>query len=314
MSNRSSGFAPNGYPTTSATGRVLERAELYGYTPGHDEPDSRPVADDDALDGLVDTMYAAVGTAFADTSLEGDVDALLYSLTYAFHHQVERSQRILDANEDRIREARDEDDGSEVTSSKLERLVDKGRLLEEKRDAFEHLRDAAKTAYSEQTGKVWTQRSGSVVNHRKMTAASIESRDYLSAKRYKETNVLVPPGPKVAVAGGLDYNDHTRIFAVLDKVHAQHPTMVLVHGGADRGTDNIAARWAQNHNVPCIAIKPDWNRYQKAAPFKRNDQMLDLSPIGVVLFPGNGITENLADKAKKLGIPLTRGGAAKQGA
>ena len=81
MSNRSSGFAPNGYPSTSATGRVLERAELYGYTPGHDEPDSRPVADDDALDGMVDTVFSAVGKAFNDTSLEGDADAVLYSLT-----------------------------------------------------------------------------------------------------------------------------------------------------------------------------------------------------------------------------------------
>jgi hypothetical protein len=27
-------------------------------------------------------------------------------------------------------------------------------------------------------------------------------------------------------------------------------------------------------------------------------------PIGVVVFPGSGISDNLADKAKKLGIPL----------
>ena len=38
--------------------------------------------------------------------------------------------------------------------------------------------------------------------------------------------------------------------------------------------------------------------------FKRNDQMLDILPIGVVVFPGTGIQDNLADKAKKMGIPL----------
>jgi hypothetical protein len=32
--------------------------------------------------------------------------------------------------------------------------------------------------------------------------------------------------------------------------------------------------------------------------------MLDVLPIGLVVFPGSGITDNLADKAKKLGIPL----------
>jgi hypothetical protein len=30
--------------------------------------------------------------------------------------------------------------------------------------------------------------------------------------------------------------------------------------------------------------------------------MLDILPIGLVVFPGSGITDNLADKAKKLGI------------
>jgi hypothetical protein len=27
-------------------------------------------------------------------------------------------------------------------------------------------------------------------------------------------------------------------------------------------------------------------------------------PIGVIVFPGSGISDNLADKAKKLGIPV----------
>jgi hypothetical protein len=32
--------------------------------------------------------------------------------------------------------------------------------------------------------------------------------------------------------------------------------------------------------------------------------MLDVLPIGVIVFPGNGINDTLADKARKLGIPL----------
>jgi len=32
--------------------------------------------------------------------------------------------------------------------------------------------------------------------------------------------------------------------------------------------------------------------------------MLDVLPIGLVVFPGSGITDNLADKAKMLGIRL----------
>jgi hypothetical protein len=32
--------------------------------------------------------------------------------------------------------------------------------------------------------------------------------------------------------------------------------------------------------------------------------MLDVLPIGLIVFPGSGITDNLADKARKLGIRL----------
>jgi hypothetical protein len=76
---------------------------------------------------------------------------------------------------------------------------------------------------------------------------------------------------------------------------------------ADR---RIAARWADHRKVPQIAFKPDWARHNKAAPFKRNDQILDVLPIGIIVFPGSGISANLADKAKKLGIPVWKFGGA----
>ena len=69
---------------------------------------------------------------------------------------------------------------------------------------------------------------------------------------------------------------------------------------ARKTAERIAARWADHRKVvPQIAFKPDWTKHAKAAPFKRNDQMLDVLPIGVLVFPGTGIQENLADKARK---------------
>ena len=85
-----------------------------------------------------------------------------------------------------------------------------------------------------------------------------------------------------------------------------HPDMVLLHGGSPKGAERIAACWADNRKVPQVAFKPDWTRHAKAAPFKRNDRMLEAMPIGVVVFPGSGISANLADKAKALGIPVWR--------
>ena len=64
--------------------------------------------------------------------------------------------------------------------------------------------------------------------------------------------------------------------------------------------------WAEARGVTQEAFKPDWTKHAKAAPFKRNDAMLNVLPVGVLVFPGNGIQENLADKAKKLGIPVVK--------
>jgi hypothetical protein len=38
------------------------------------------------------------------------------------------------------------------------------------------------------------------------------------------------------------------------------------------------------------------------------NQLLEIVPKGVLHFPGTGINDNLADKAKKLGIPVCRQG------
>ena len=173
---------------------------------------------------------------------------------------------------------------------------------------MEFFRDQAADQFERHTHSAWRPRSGSKVNHRHLTSAMIDSRDFLAAKRRTENEVLLPAGPKIAVTGGLDFNDHRLIWDRLDKAHAKHPDMVLLHGGSPKGAEFIAAKWADTRKVPQIAFRPDWTKHAKAAPFKRNDAMLDVLPIGVMVFPGTGIQDNLADKARKLGIPVWKFG------
>jgi hypothetical protein len=66
----------------------------------------------------------------------------------------------------------------------------------------------------------------------------------------------LPAGPKIAVTGGLDFNDCRLIWDRLDKVSVKHPDMVLLHGGSPRGAERIAARWADHRKVPQIVFKP----------------------------------------------------------
>jgi hypothetical protein len=288
----------------SPTDHVLTELQLYGFRPFQDEPDPRPLPDGNTVAGAVADIFDALIAPLTDTRLEPDIDDLLWSTVNVFHRAIDRVERELDDNEQAQRRSQMEQDGSEVRSVELERLIAEGQTMIERRDVFELMRDQAAEHFERHTGSSWRPHSGSMVNHRAMTAAMIDSRDYLAAKRRADTEVMLPAGPKVAVTGGLDFNDHRLIWAKLDQVHDKHPDMVLLHGGSPKGAERIAARWADHRNVPQIAFKPDWTRHGKAAPFKRNDRVLEILPIGVMVFPGTGIQENLADKAKKLGIPV----------
>ena len=240
------------------------------------------------------------------TRLEDDLADLLWAQVSTFHRRIDRLERMLDDNEAAQRRSQAEQNGSEVRSVELERLVAEGISLIERRNAFEFLREHAADLFERHTGSAWRPLSGSMVNHRTMTAAMIDSRDFLAARRKAEVEVLAPAGPRIAFTGGVDCNDHHRIWAALDKVHARHPDMVLLHGGSTRGAELIAARWADHRKVQQIVFKPDWARHKHAAPFKRNDQMLQALPIGVIAFPGAGVSANLADKARALGIKVWR--------
>ncbi|MEZ5746423.1 MAG: DUF2493 domain-containing protein [Paracoccaceae bacterium] len=291
--------------STSSTGHVIEELELYGYRPPEGEADPRITPEDTAIQGAVADIFDALISTMADTSLDFDLDEIMWSTVNTFHRAVERIERKLDDNEQAQKRLQREQDGSEVKSVQLETLIGLGQNLIERRDSMETFRDTAADLYLRSTGTPWSPRSGSRVNHRQMTSAMIDSRDFIAAKRRADNEVLVPSGPKIAFSGG-DTTDHRTIWARLDQVHAKHPDMVLLHGGSPRGAERIAATWADNRKVAQVAFKPDWTRHAKAAPFKRNDRMLDTMPIGVIVFPGTGIQENLADKARKMGIPVYR--------
>jgi hypothetical protein len=197
-----------------------------------------------------------------------------------------------------------EQDGSEIRSVELKRLIGEGTALIERRECLEQFRDAAATRFEAHTGSPWRPRAGSSVTHRTLTATMIDSRDFLAAKRRVENEPLIPAGPKIAFTGGLEFNDHRLIWERLDKALARHPNMVLLHGGSPKGAERIAVCWADNRKTPQIVFKPEWSRHGKAAPFKRNDRVLEILPIGVIVCPGSGISANLADKARMLGIPV----------
>ncbi|WP_331375350.1 DUF2493 domain-containing protein [Sinorhizobium chiapasense] len=296
------GFEP--HHASSPTDRVIYEMQLYGHRPFEDEPDPRPLPEEPVVQAGLTAIFGALFEIFGDTRLEPDLEDLLWSTVNLFHRAGERIARELDRNEEAQRNGQREQDGSEVKSVELERHIAEGITLLERRNAFEFMRDFAADLFETQTGSAWRPRTGSKVSHVNMTAAMIDSKDFLSARRRAETEVLIPAGTKIAFSGGMDYNDHEQIWAKLDQAHAKHPDMVLLHGGSPKGAERIAACWAEARKVTQITFKPNWAKHAKAAPFRRNDEMLSVMPTGVIVFPGSGITGNLADKARRLGIPV----------
>ncbi len=290
----------------SSTSYLLDELAIYGYRPGQDDPDPRPLPEPQIVQAQLAAIFDALSAMLGETRLEDDLADLSWSLVNVFHRKLDRLERDLDSNEQAQRNSQAEQNGSEIKSVELERLVAQGLGLIERRNAFEFCREHAADLFESTTGSAWRPRTGSVVNHRSLTAAMIDSREFITARRRAETELFVPAGTRIAFTGGPDYNDHDRIWTTLDKARAKHPDMVLLHGGSPRGAERIAACWADARKVAQIVFKPDWAKHRNAAPFKRNDQLLDALPTGLIAFPGSGISANLTDKARKIGIPVWR--------
>ena len=292
--------------TASSTATVCESMALYGAAPERGELDSRVVWDeDDAIDALNEAIRVIVdGITVDGTQMADEREPLMWGLTNMLHSQVTRLDRAVDRIAPEMRDLEKAQDGSEVKAHELETLTDRARNLGDRRDAFEKMRDLAADAYRVETGDVWRPRHGSHASQTgQLTSAAIDARDFRRARKDRETRAHLPEGTLVAVTGGKTVSDADAVWSTLDMARAKYGDMVLLHGGGP-GVEKIAASWAEARGVNQVVCRPDWSAHGKAAPFRRNDELLNFLPKGVIAFPGSGITGNLVDKAKTLGIPV----------
>ena len=292
----------------SATAMICENARLFGATPERGEFDPREVWDADEALCAMQEAFGLLADAVAPDGfqLADERESLLWGFVNMLDAQTQRLDRAADRLMPDLRDLQREQDGSEIKSFELELTTDRAQNLTARRDAFEAMRDAAAESYRTVTGSTWRPRRGSHVSQTgKLTSAAIDARDYVRAKKDRKTQAHLPQGTLVAIAGGKEVRDPGAVFDRLDKTRAKYDDMVLVHGGGP-GVEKVAAQWAERNAVHQVVCKPDWDRHGRAAPFRRNDELLDLLPKGVLAFPGSGITGNLVDKAVKLGIPVQR--------
>lgn len=277
--------------------------------------DPRPHPEEAALSHVGAAVVNEVIDVVAGTALEDFQTTILEGLIGGFHSAIERIRRDADRARDDARRLMRDFDGSEIGDTELRDATQRFTAADVAVMALELLRDAASANYTVQTGEVWTPWRGSVRPSR-ATAAMIDAKDALRAHKQRSHADLDPGSTIVAFRGapqGTSQADANRIFDALNWALSQYPDMTLATCSAP-GAEKLALRWAAQKRVRVVIARPDFDRHRKAAPFKANDQLLELDPALVLTLPitlsaeradderPSGVVMNLGQKAEEAGI------------
>jgi hypothetical protein len=267
---------------------------------------------DDAVAQTLGAVWSDLFTLFPDTALEDDAEELAWGFVNLFHRAAAKRSAQIDRATDEIRCLIASADGSEVHSSELETQIDRARAAEAAMLGLEAMREAAALLYMNETGSSWRPAGGSRLNHgAAATSAVVDGRAFLRARAETRRRAAMPAGTPVVFAAGRSSFETdadakafaTNVWDTLDKVRQHVADLVLIHGGDSKGTDRLAASWAEQRKVPQVAFALD-RRLGTRAGFRRNEQMLSLNPRYVVAFPGNGVLERLVIDAKEKGLTV----------
>ncbi len=78
----------------------------------------------------------------------------------------------------------------------------------------------------------------------------------------------------------------------------------IVSGGA-RGVDACAREYAQTHGIRLTEFLPDYNRYGRTAPLKRNLEIIAYAEMVLAFWDGKSRgTKYVIDNCKKQGVPI----------
>lgn len=77
----------------------------------------------------------------------------------------------------------------------------------------------------------------------------------------------------------------------------------IITGGA-RGVDTLARSWAASRGLPCREILPDYARYHRGAPLRRNTEIVREADLIIAVWDGEstGTAFTIAE-CKRLGKP-----------
>ena len=82
-------------------------------------------------------------------------------------------------------------------------------------------------------------------------------------------------------------------------------TALIISGGAN-GIDTLAEKYADKHRISKVIIRPEYGKYGRAAPLKRNETIVDMCDEVLVIWDGASKgTKYTVDYANKRGKKVT---------
>ncbi len=254
--------------------------------------DERPHPEQPELEQLGSAVMTEVLALLSNTALEDHRATIGEGLIGAFHSISLRIEREHDRSADEVRRISRDFAGGEIDDVELQEATRRMHAAAAALTAIELIREAAAETYSVVTGETWSPWKGST-RRTASTAAQLDAREALRAKRARGFAGSNPGDQVVAFRGAPQADtaeDAHRIFDGLNWALKTWPNMKLATTGL-KGAERLAMSWAKQKKVDVILARADFDRHRKAAPFRCNDQMIDLEPVCVLTLANTLNTE-----------------------
>lgn len=113
----------------------------------------------------------------------------------------------------------------------------------------------------------------------------------------------------VLVCGARDWTNSGAVRRELENLGKNSDNVSVVHGGCS-GADDIAGKLSVELGMTEIRVPAEWKRYGRAAGPIRNQKMLDMYPIELVLAFHPSIensrgTKDMVSRAKKKNVSVS---------
>lgn len=105
---------------------------------------------------------------------------------------------------------------------------------------------------------------------------------------------------RVIIAGGRSFNDYEMLREFMDKMLVNMNDSIQIVCGTARGADTLGEDYAKERGYDINYFPADWDKYGRAAGYKRNVQMTENADALVAFWDGKSKgTKHMIDIAAK---------------